>query len=122
MIHDHFSKRNFPYLIKSEVECPAKLREWLALCKKDGVTPRHMHTDNAKIFAEEGKLTETCRSVLREHGVHMTTICPNVPRQNGVCEHQWSIVGADCPLPHWRGTTRPVSPTLQVRTHMRRYS
>ena len=100
-VHDHYSGRNFPYLIKSEAECPGCLKQFFALCKADGVDVCHAHTDNAKIFANEGVLTETCRRVCKEarfNGVpvHFTTCCEYTPRQNGVCERQWQVLGADC--------------------------
>ena len=96
LIHDHYSRRNFVSLIKSEKECPRLLRNFVAMAKVDGVTVTHAHTDNALVFAAPGVNADTCRSVCEELGIKFSTCCPDVPRQNGVCERQWSTLGADC--------------------------
>jgi len=98
LIHDHFSTRDFPFLLNSEAECAAKLKEFFAQCRVDDVSPVHVHGDNAKVFAEKGVLVETCRRVCNEMKppVHFTTSCEYVPRQNGVCERRWGIHRADC--------------------------
>ena len=99
-IHDHFSQRDFPYLIKSEAECPSCLLDFFALARDAGHCVAHCHTDNAKIFANEGVLTATCRRVCKEARfdgipVRFTTCSEYTPRQNGVCERQWQTMGCD---------------------------
>jgi len=98
LIHDHYSTRDFVYLLSSEAECAAQLKEFFALCRVDGVSPVHVHGDNAKVFTEKGVHVETCRRVCNEMKppVHFTTSCEYVPRQNGVCERRWGIHRADC--------------------------
>ncbi|KAL1529178.1 hypothetical protein AB1Y20_000137 [Prymnesium parvum] len=88
--HDHFSKINKPYLIKSYDEAPACIELYLAWCSSQGVTVRHMHTDNGTTLC-----SQAVRALLAARGVHLTTISPHCARQNGVCERQWRTLAAD---------------------------
>ena len=99
-LYDHYSHRNFPFLIRTESECPQKLREFFAQCRVDNVKVSSLNLDNAKIFVNEGVLFETCRKVCQETlfdgiPVRVTSCCPYTPRQNGTIEHQFDVCGTD---------------------------
>ena len=88
--HDHYSRINKPYLIHKYSDAPAAIDLFLAWCKSHKVTVRHMHTDNGTTLC-----SQEVRDKLSAAHVHLTTIAPNVPRQNGVCERQWRTLARD---------------------------
>ena len=99
-LYDHYSHRNFPFLIRNESECPQKLREFFSQCRVDGVKVSNLNLDNAKIFVNEGVLFETCKKVCKEAmfdgmPVRVTSCCPYTPRQNGTIEHQFDVCSTD---------------------------
>jgi hypothetical protein len=81
------------YLLKSESESAHAMGLYHAWCKTKGVTNLRYHTDNATVFV--GAVGATCRTKAAALGAHFTTISPNVPRQNGLSEHDWSVLGGD---------------------------
>ena len=81
------------YLLKRENECSRALEHFHAWCGSKGVKVLRYHTDNAASFA--GEVGDTCRNAARKLDAHFTTIAPGVPRQNGLSEHDWSVLGKD---------------------------
>ena len=95
LIHDHFSGRDFSFLCHSESECAGHFRSFLAQCKHDKVEVCRVNADNAKVFASDGTTTPTVKSVCSDNGIKFTTSCEYTPRQNGKCEHRFSIKRSD---------------------------
>ena len=81
------------YLLKSESESAHAMGLYHSWCQSKGVTNLRYHTDNATVFV--GAVGATCRTKAAALGAHFTTISPNVPRQNGLSEHDWSVLGGD---------------------------
>eukprot|EP00965_Chrysotila_dentata_P066418 2199089-Pleurochrysis_carterae.AAC.1 len=70
-----------PYLLARTSDAFGAIQYYLAFCNSHHVTVRRMHTDNA------GDLTsKQIRDSLLQRGIRLSTISPNVPRQNGICE------------------------------------
>ena len=64
--HDHYSRVNKPYLLKSESETPAySIDKYFGWCAAKGVSVRRLNTDNAKAF-----ISKVTRTTIAHHGAH----------------------------------------------------
>jgi Integrase core domain. len=88
--HDHYSGLNKPYLLAHYDDAPKAMDLYLSFCNSHHVTCRRMHTDNGTTLC-----SAEMRTKLASKSIHLTTIAPHCPRQNGVCERQWRTLAAD---------------------------
>ena len=84
---DRFSGFDKVYLMRNKSDIPEVLDKYLTWAyATSGKKVKQLHTDNEMRSGE-------IEAVLRKHGAIQTTISPDTPRQNSICERQWSTHG-----------------------------